>query len=102
MKLNVMHLVLISLTLTGVISPITVYSGSSTSTEANLTTDNLTNKHNVPNANQTTLNTPTRKDILIDDSRGLSAFFILGIVINIIMAVTFAWWFSKEWRKSKK
>jgi len=45
---------------------------------------------------------PGRKKILIDDSRGLSAFFILGIGINIVMVITFAWWFSSEWRKSKK
>jgi len=45
---------------------------------------------------------PDRKTTLINDSRGLSAFFVLGIAINIIMAITFAWWFSSEWRKTKK
>ncbi len=38
---------------------------------------------------------------LSDESRGLSGFFILGILINILMVITFAWWFSKEWRKSR-
>jgi hypothetical protein len=64
-----------------------VHSFKSTNTSQNQPQDQ--NKHN-------------RKKILIDDSRGLSAFFILGIAINIIMAVTFAWWFTREWRKTKK
>jgi len=41
------------------------------------------------------------KKSVTDDTRGLSAFFMLGIAINIIMAVTFTWWFTREWRRSK-
>ncbi|MCK4743829.1 MAG: hypothetical protein KAT25_08420 [Sulfuriflexus sp.] len=49
-----------------------------------------------------TLNPATgKKKILNDESRGLSAFFILGIIINIIMAVVFVRWFAREWRRSK-
>lgn len=47
------------------------------------------------------LHAPERKKILANDSRDLSVFFMIGIAINIIMASTFAWWFTKEWRKSK-
>jgi len=47
-------------------------------------------------------NTHTKKKVLIDDSRELSAFFILGIAINIIMIIAFARWFAGQWRQSKK
>ena len=47
-------------------------------------------------------NTQNRKKVIVDDSRELSAFFILGIAINIIMIITFAWWFTGQWRQSKK
>jgi len=63
------------------------------------------NDYKTPNTNQNTSQAqsrPDRKNVLIDDSRGLSAFFMLGIIINIIMAVTFSWWFLREWRRSKK
>jgi len=43
-----------------------------------------------------------QKKVLIDDARHLSVFFVIGIAINVIMAATFAWWFSKEWRRSGK
>jgi len=55
-----------------------------------------------PSDNQVRNNTPERKHILIEDSRGLSGFFILGIVINVIMIIVFAWWFVGQWRQSKK
>ena len=35
-----------------------------------------------------------------DDSRELSAFFAIGIAINVILAIVFTWWFRKEWKKS--
>lgn len=47
-------------------------------------------------------NTHNRKKVLIEESRGLSAFFIFGIAINIVMAITFGWWFVGQWRQSKK
>lgn len=47
-------------------------------------------------------NTHNRKKVLIEESRGLSAFFIFGIAVNIIMAITFGWWFVGQWRQSKK
>ncbi|TNF92399.1 MAG: hypothetical protein EP297_13305 [Gammaproteobacteria bacterium] len=43
-----------------------------------------------------------QKTTLNDDPRDLEVFFMIGIAINIIMAVVFAWWFSREWRKSGK
>jgi len=46
--------------------------------------------------------TPNKKKVLNEESRELSAFFILGIIINIIMIIIFVWWFSSEWQKNKK
>ena len=105
MEINATHLVLICLTLTWGISPVTVYSAPTTVKEASPTSNTLVNKHKVTNKSQithATNNNLARKTTLVDESRGLSAFFIFGIAINIIMAVTFGWWFSKEWRRSKK
>ena len=45
---------------------------------------------------------PARKQTLNEGSRGLSAFLGIGIGINVIMAILFAWWFSSEWRKQNK
>jgi len=56
----------------------------------------------LPSDNQVINHTPERKHILIEESRGLSGFFILGIVINVIMIIVFAWWFIGQWRQSKK
>jgi len=86
-------------------SPISVYSDPITIKETSTTSNTLTNKHTITDnslTTHTTNNNPARKSILVDEPKGLSAFFILGIAINIIMAVTFGWWFSKEWRRSKK
>ncbi|MCW8962866.1 MAG: hypothetical protein OQL16_03640, partial [Gammaproteobacteria bacterium] len=42
------------------------------------------------------------KKILIDEPRGeLSTFLGIGIAINIIMAIVFTWWFTREWRKPR-
>jgi len=46
--------------------------------------------------------THNNKTILNKDSRGLSTFLMIGIIINIVMASLFAWWFSIQWRKTKK
>jgi len=105
MKTNLRHIVFISLTLVAVISSATIYSAPKNTAESNSISNTSTNKHKTPNNKQAILtktNIHNEKKILIDDSRGLSAFFILGIIINIIMAITFGWWFSKEWRRSKK
>jgi len=103
MRINATHLVLICLTLTWGVSPVTACADPTTVKETNPIANNLA-QNNIIKASQTTSkekDTPTRKEIIVDESRGLSAFFILGIAINIIMAVTFGWWFSKEWRRSK-
>jgi len=42
-----------------------------------------------------------QKKILLEEPRNLSAFFILGIVINIVMFIIFAWWFAGQWKKTK-
>jgi len=34
--------------------------------------------------------------------RKLSAFFKLGIALNIIMIFAFAWWATNQWRMTKK
>lgn len=97
--------VFISLALMGFFSIGPVYSDSINSMEIKIISDNLTNIHKTSNTNNVTPianDLPDKKKILIDESRGLSAFFIFGIVINIIMAVTFAWWFSRQWRQTKK
>jgi len=105
--------VLPCLTLTGFLLPVSAYCDSTTMTQTSTLATTLVN-NKTPNTNQNMLqnispqhiplaqNNPGRKKILIDDSRGLSAFFIFGIGINIVMVITFAWWFSSEWRKSKK
>lgn len=41
-----------------------------------------------------------RKSPLKNESRDLSAFFYIGIGINIILALVFSWWFTREWRKT--
>lgn len=103
MKINIIHFLFICLILAGITTPALVYSDSST--VSNTISNDITHKHKTPNSNRTvsiTQNHTDRKEILVEDSRGLSSFFILGIIINIIMAVTFGWWFSKEWRRQKK
>ena len=60
-------------------------------------------KNEIPPSDlQVIKHTPEKKHILVEDSRGLSGFFILGIVINIIMVIVFSWWFISQWRQSKK
>jgi hypothetical protein len=41
-----------------------------------------------------------RESPLKDEPRDLSAFFYIGIGINIILALVFSWWFTREWRKT--
>ncbi|HEY5734380.1 MAG TPA: hypothetical protein VIU36_06420 [Gammaproteobacteria bacterium] len=41
-----------------------------------------------------------RKSPLEDESRDKSVFFLIGIGINIILALVFSWWFTREWRKT--
>jgi len=44
----------------------------------------------------------TEKKILIDEPRGeLSVFLGIGIAIDVIMAILFTWWFTREWRKPR-
>ncbi len=105
MKINRKHLVFIWLTLATLASPALVYADSINVVQSNPLSNNIINKHKTPNANKSTSVTTrihTQKNILVNDSRDLSAFFILGIIINIIMVITFGWWFSKEWRSLKK
>ena len=90
------------MTLTGFLLPVSAYSDSTNSETSTLANDSVSKKLNSKQSTPLTHSSTDRKKILIDDSRGLSAFFILGIVINIIMVITFAWWFSSEWRKTKK
>jgi len=85
----------IGLAVIGFMSPVSAYSTPSTT----LTDDNTVN---TKQSASIAPSKPDRKHILNDEGKGLSAFFILGIVINIFMAITFTWWFSREWRRSKK
>ncbi len=93
-------LVLISLSLMGYFLSFPAYSNPTSHLESRVEINAVAN-NKIPEEILTQKKT-THKKILIEDSRGLSAFFILGIAINIIMAITFAWWFTGEWRKSKK
>lgn len=43
-----------------------------------------------------------RKHVLNDEPKDLSGFFIIGIAVNLLMAIAFAWWFIHEWRRKKK
>lgn len=100
----------IFLTISIVISPALTHSAEKDVIDNNITLNsstknNSTNKHKTPNSKQTIIpdtNIHDRKATLNNDSRGLSGFFILGIMINIIMLITFSWWFSKEWRRQPK
>lgn len=103
MKKNIIHFLLLLLALVGAGTSHFVYADSTTAI-INNSDSNIVNKHKSPNSHRTPViqTTPSqRKEILITDSRGLSAFFILGIIINIVMMTIFGWWFSKEWRKQK-
>lgn len=104
------HFVFICLTISIVISPALTHSAGKDVIDNNITLNSSTknsstNKHKTPSSKQTTIpetNIHNRKATLNNDSRGLSGFFILGIIINIIMIITFSWWFSKEWRRQPK
>lgn len=105
-----MRRMFIVLAITGIFSSFPVYSDSTHSVTETLVENNLipnssdidnkitSSTHTTPLSN----NTHIKKKILIEESRGLSAFFIIGIVINIIMAITFGWWFVRQWRQSNK
>ena len=105
MNKKLKHFVFICLTISIVISPVLTHSAGKDVIENNIILKSSTNKHKTPNNKSTTIpetNIHNRKATLNDDSRGLSGFFILGIIINIVMLITFSWWFSKEWRGPKK
>lgn len=105
MNKKLKHFVFICITTSIVISPALTHSAGESVVENNTTLNSSTNKHKIPNSKQTTTpetNIHNRKTTLNNDSRGLSGFFILGIIINIIMIITFSWWFSKEWRRQRK
>ena len=104
MKKNVVHLTFIFVSLIAVISAVSVQAESATNSESIHTSTNIINKHKSPDASREILTTTdhvNRKNVLIEESREMSPFFKLGIAINIIMILTFGWWFSKEWRRKK-
>ena len=106
MNKKLKNFVFICLTVSIIISPALTYSAEKSVSENNAALTRSIKKHKTPDAKQTTTLPTTdihnRKATLNDDSRGLSGFFILGIIINIIMIITFGWWFSKEWRRQRK
>lgn len=102
-KQILISLALVCLALGGLMSPSLVYPDSTALSQAITTsTKNLETQNKTQSIPEVQNKTNTKHQVLIDESRGLSAFFMLGIIINIIMAVTFAWWFSREWRRSKQ
>jgi len=104
-RLNLIYGMLLTLLLSGFLSPVSASSISTSVTENSSVSNTTVNTDKIVSTNPQQIpkqNKHTRKQVLIGESRGMSAFFILGIAINIVMAMTFAWWFSREWRKSKK
>ncbi len=100
-----MYLAIISLSLTGLLMPRTVYSDKTMSMENAIISGTPVDYLETQDPERNTplsQKSPHRKTVLIDDNKGLSGFFKLGIAINILMVVSFFWWFLKEWRKSKK
>lgn len=105
MNKKLKHFSFICLTISIVISPALTHSAGKNVIENNIILNKPTNKHKSSNHQQSIIpetNIHDRKATLNDDSRGLSGFFILGIIINIIMIITFSWWFTKEWRRQRK
>ena len=104
MKKNVVHLTFIFLSLFTVISPVPVNAQSATDDKSVHESTNIIHKHKSPGKNQETFTATDNtniKHVLIEESREMSPFFKLGIAINIVMILTFGWWFSKEWRRRK-
>ena len=107
---SLMRHIFICIMLAGISTSLPVYSDATHSAAATLVALNSISNSSATNNKTTnsTLTTPlskntlNRKKVLIEESRGLSAFFIFGIAINIVMAITFGWWFVGQWRQSKK
>lgn len=100
-----LHLFAICLTVTSLLTSGSVYAGP----EPDNAPEIMTSNHIVVESTVTPIQDPTqtqsnvgRKHILNDEAKDLSGFFIIGIAINLIMAVSFAWWFTREWRRSRK
>jgi hypothetical protein len=91
----------------GLLIPVTVFSDSTTRSQistspadlSNSTTMSETQATNRSSKDKSSPSTHVKKNTL---TRGLSGFFILGILINIVMVSIFAWWFSRQWRQTKK
>jgi len=98
-------MMLTGMSLTGFLLPAPAYSDSPTGMVTGVPSSTSVNDDKAANTKQITPITQSkagRKHILNDEAKDLSGFFILGIVINIIMGIAFTWWFSREWRRSKK
>jgi hypothetical protein len=100
-----LHMFAICLTVTSLLTSGSVYA----SPKPNNAPDTTTNNHIVIDRTVSPIQDPAntqsnvgRKHILNDEAKDLSGFFIIGIAINLIMAVSFAWWFTREWRRSRK
>jgi len=106
MKINASQFTVPFILLLTLISSPAVYADSSTSANTEQPDKAITYQHKMPepgNKNHVVsieLNKNSKK-ILIEESREMSPFFKLGIAINIIMILVFAWWFRKEWRSKK-
>lgn len=104
MKTTVVHLALILASLIAVISPVSVNAQSATDDKSVHESTNIIHKHKSPGTTKeifTATDNTNIKHVLIEESREMSPFFKLGIAINIVMILTFGWWFSKEWRRRK-
>jgi len=108
-KCYLQHLMLLTiltgLAVAGLLSSAPAYSDPATSIMTDALSNTSVNDTKAANTNQVTSlvqGKPVKKHILNDEAKTLSGFFIFGIVINIVMAITFIWWFSREWRRSKK
>lgn len=105
MNKKIKHFIFICVAILMTISPVLTHATDTITLANNTTQVTSTNKHKTSNNEplaSPVVDNHTRKTTLNNDSRGLSGFFILGIVINIIMIIIFGRWFIKEWRSPKK
>ena len=100
-----LHMLAICLTVTSLLTPGSVHASSEPNNAPSATTSNRIVVDSTVTPTQDLTQTQSnvgRKHVLNDEAKDLSGFFIIGIVINLIMAVTFTWWFTREWRRSRK
>lgn len=105
MKINTLQFPVVLLLLT-ILSSVALITQAASAAEPEQVNSKTVYPHKTPSADQqdNTATTELKKNdrkILIEESREMSPFFKIGIAINIIMIIFFAWWFSTQWRAKK-